>query len=125
MSTRHCTLEHLAERHDVSAFSSGKGALDDWLRRYAVQNDRMDSTRVFVLLDNDRVVGYFALSMGAVAKDEAPRELVRGLPRYRVSSVLLTKLAVVEDLHGRGYGTRLPICCTRRAACAFRSGLPR
>lgn len=62
--------------------------------KYAWQNQQMDSSRTYVLLDDTTVVGYFSLSMGGVVKDEAPAGLVRGMPNYPVGMVKLTRLAV-------------------------------
>lgn len=47
---------------DRAAFSCGKPDLDEWLQRYAGQQERLHNTRTFIAVDRDRgtVVGYYA-----------------------------------------------------------------
>jgi GNAT superfamily N-acetyltransferase len=67
----------------------------------------MDSTRVFVGVNRGLVVGYFALTMGSVPKARAPARLVRGLPGYPVSCVVLARFAIERAAQGRGLGILL------------------
>ncbi|MDM8550533.1 type II toxin-antitoxin system HicB family antitoxin [Desulfobacterales bacterium HSG2] len=46
----------LAEHHIVEGFECGYPALNEWLCRYALQNQRAYSSRTFVVTDEDRVV---------------------------------------------------------------------
>jgi len=58
-------VEPLGPYHDRASFSSGKSSLDDYLRHFAGQDERLDLTRCFVLVHEDepkRVLGYYALS---------------------------------------------------------------
>lgn len=58
--------EKLTKHHGVGEFDCGRPALNEWLRRYAMQNQRADSARTFVVADENRVVGYYSLAVGAV-----------------------------------------------------------
>lgn len=82
-------LERLDSHHDLSEFDSGNNELDGWLKRHALAAQQMDSTRTFVLTYQNRVVGFFSLTMGSVLRQDAPARLVRGLPAYPVGMVLL------------------------------------
>ena len=60
--------EKLHPDHDLSAFSSGTPVLDDWLRRRALPNQESGASRTYVIRAGNRVVGYYALAAGAVAR---------------------------------------------------------
>lgn len=107
MSRSRVRLERLGPDHDLGDFDSGNDVLDDWLRRHALAAQRMDSARTFVITRNDRVVGYFSLTMGSVRRADAPAKLARGLPGYPVGMVLLARLAVDHREQGKGVGALL------------------
>jgi GNAT superfamily N-acetyltransferase len=112
-------VERLTEAHDLSGFASGVKPLDDWLRLHALENQQRDLSRTFVLVDDAEVViGYYALTMGGVVKEELPRRLGRGLPGYQIGMVLLARLAVDARRQGEGLGRDLMIDAITHAAAA-------
>jgi predicted N-acetyltransferase YhbS len=111
-------LERLNADHDLNAFDSGNDDLDRWLRRHAFMAQEMDSARTFVVTRDDRVLGYFSLTMGSVRREDAPTRLVRGLPAYPVGMVLLARLAVDRPEQGSGLGGTLLAEALRKAVIA-------
>ena len=111
-------LERLDAHHDLSTFDSGDDELDGWLRRHGLAAQQMDSARTFVLTKQERVVGYFSLTMGSVLRQHAPAKLVRGLPAYPVGMVLLARLAVDRREQGSGLGGTLLAAALRKAVAA-------
>jgi GNAT superfamily N-acetyltransferase len=112
-------VERLSEGHDVGRFSCGNKSLDDWLRNHALENQRRNLSRTFVLVDDaPAVAGYYALSMGGVAKDELPRRLGRGLPGYQIGMVLLARLAIETGHQGEALGRDLLVDAVLHAAAA-------
>jgi GNAT superfamily N-acetyltransferase len=112
-------VERLDEAHDLSRFSCGVKPLDDWLRLHASENQRRNLSRTFVLLDDDgAVIGYYALTMGGVVKDDLPRRIGRGLPGYQIGMVLLARLAVDAGHQGEGLGRDLLVDAIAHAAAA-------
>lgn len=116
-------LERLGPHHDVSAFESGNEELDSWLRRHALAAQQMDSARTFLLVrggegTDNRLAGYFSLTMGSVLRAEPPPRLVRGLPGCPVGMVLLARLAVDAREQGRGLGGLLLAEALRKAVAA-------
>jgi predicted N-acetyltransferase YhbS len=111
-------LERLDAHHDLSTFDSGNDELDGWLQRHGMAAQQMDSARTFVLTKQDRVVGYFSLTMGWVRRQDAPAKLVRGLPAYPVGMVLLARLAVDRREQGSGLGATLLAEALRKAVAA-------
>ncbi len=112
-------IERLSERHDLSRFGCGNKALDDWLRLHALENQRRNLSRSYVLVDDaGAVVGYYALSMGGVAREDLPPRLGRGLPGYEIGMVLLARLAIEASHQGEGFGRDLLIDAIGQAAAA-------
>jgi len=98
--------EKLSPRHDSSEFDSGEPALDDWLRRRAWNNEASGASRTYVVCAGRKVVGYYALSAGAVAHTHAPGRIKRNMPDP-IPVLVLGRLAVDQAYHGNGVGTGL------------------
>jgi predicted N-acetyltransferase YhbS len=112
-------VDRLGGQHDISGFDCGMKDLDDWLRVHALENQRRNLSRTFVLVDDtEAVIGCYALTMGGVIKNELPRRLGRGLPGYQIGMVLLARLAVDSRHHGEGLGRDLLIDAIGQAAAA-------
>lgn len=98
--------EKLSAAHHVSGFDSGEPILDDWLRRRALHNESSGASRTYVVCAGHRVVGFYALSAGAVAHLHAPGRIRRNMPDP-IPVVVLGRLAVDRAFHGMGLGTGL------------------
>lgn len=95
---------------DAKGFHCGHSALDDYIRRYALQDVRRDLARVFVASpvdDLDCLAGFFTLSAGSVNCSDLPEELSRKLPRYPIPVALIGRLAVGQAFQGNGLGSIL------------------
>lgn len=93
--------EPLAEHHVTAGFSCGEPTLDDWLRRQALVNQASGASRTFVVHEDRRVVGYYALAAGGVTRIQAPGRVRRNMPEP-IPVVVLGRLAV--DRHRQGQG---------------------
>lgn len=91
---------------DRSGFHSGVDELDEWLHRYALQNQRADNAVKYVAALEDRIIGYYALCAASISRDHTPAGFGRGRPGY-VPCVLLARLAVDTRATGRGLGAAL------------------
>lgn len=112
-------VERLGDHHEVGNFSCGVKDLDDWLSVHALDNQRRDLSRTFLLLDDaDHVAGYYALTMGGVRKESLPTRYGRGLPKFDIGMVLLARFAIAEERQGQGLGRDLLIEAIERAADA-------
>jgi GNAT superfamily N-acetyltransferase len=98
--------ERLSAEHDLSGFDSGERVLDDWLRRRAQQNEASGASRTYVVCASRRVVGYYTLAVGAVARAEAPGRVRRNMPDS-VPVMVLGRLAIDKDFQSRGMGAGL------------------
>jgi hypothetical protein len=101
--------ELIAPDHEVDAFDCGSEAQTVWLRRFALQASRSDTTKVYVVCRPGMrtVVGYYALSAGSVAHEDAPDRITKGIGRYPIPVIVLTRLGVDVSEQGRGLGSGL------------------
>jgi GNAT superfamily N-acetyltransferase len=101
--------EPLGPEHVVDGFDCGCTSLNAWLVRYARQATAGGSARTYVVVDADqqRVVGYHALTAAGIERQSATSRVVKGMPRYPVPVVLLARLAVDVTVTGRGLGAWL------------------
>ncbi len=97
----------LTKNHDRSAFDCGVSALNEYLKLYALQNQRKNAARTYVATRGNCVVGYYSLAYGSVACDEAPPSVKAGLGKYPIPVILLARLAVDLTEKGQGLGAGL------------------
>ncbi len=98
------------ERNDTpEGFRCGVASLDTWLVEHALGADAAGSARTYVVVDEeqDRVVGYYALSVASLEREEATGRAARGMPRHPIPAMLLARLAVDESVQGEGVGAML------------------
>lgn len=103
--TRLSPVEALARTHDLSSFDCGlHPSLNDWLKRFAWTNQQNESSRTYVVHRANRVVAYYSIATGSVAKEEAPERIAKGLANHPIPVILLTRLAVDKSEQGTGLG---------------------
>lgn len=93
--------------HDVSAFDSGVPALNQYLRKFALQNQRGQSARTYVAARGHKVIGYYTLAAGSVRHEETPARIAKGMALHPIPVILLARLAVDISEQGRGLGAAL------------------
>lgn len=97
------------ERDDnLSRFDSGETALDEWLNRFALSDQRASVSVTYVLRRGDRVVGFYTLAPSSINPPEQSTRLTSGLPSERaVPVILIARLAVDRSEQGTGLGSDL------------------
>ena len=102
-------VEKLSGDHDVSDFDCGHGELNDWLRRYALTNQRAEAAQTYVVCQTGTrtVAGYYALAAGSVELAQATSRVARGLARHPIPIALLARLAVDLRSARKGLGSAL------------------
>lgn len=98
--------EPLADRHESETFRCGEASLDDWIKRRARANQASGAWRTYVVCEENRVVGYYALASGVVTVDNAPGRFRRNMPNP-IPVAVLARLAVDSNWQGHGIGRAL------------------
>lgn len=94
--------------HDASEFDCGNEALNRFLQRHALNNQRNQSARTYVALRGEtRVVGFYTMAAAAAEYDVVPARIAKGLARHPIPLTLLARLAVDGTEQGAGLGAAL------------------
>lgn len=97
----------LESTHDLDDFDCGIEILNTYLKRYALQNHNAGSSKAYVALRGNQIVGYYTLSYSSVSPEEATKRVSKGLGKYPIPVILLGRLAVDRTEAGKGLGKGL------------------
>lgn len=103
-------FQKVSRNVDRDGFDCGVSSLNEYLKRYALQNLRKNvGVTVVATSDEDRrrVLGYYSVSMAQVEFGQVPEKPAKGLPRYPVPAMRLGRLAVDATTRGMGIGAAL------------------
>lgn len=110
--------------HALDAFDCGNPALNEWLIRHARQAHASGSARTYVVVDDQRIAGYFSLAVGQIDSLDAPERVRKGMGNYPIPVVILARLAVAMVDQGRGLGVgMLQDAILRTLAVADQAGV--
>jgi GNAT superfamily N-acetyltransferase len=98
--------EKICPDHNLDDFDSGEPVLDDWLKRRALRNEASGASRTYVVCSGGRVVGYYALAVGAVESASASGRVKRNMPDP-IPVMVIGRLAVDQSHQGHGMGRAL------------------
>ncbi len=101
-------FEALGTAHRRAEFSCGETALDEYIHRYARQQQERGFNRTYVAVPDDlpaRIAGFYSINAASVLASELPDGLK--LPRYPVPILRIGRLAVDRRFQGTGLGRRL------------------
>lgn len=96
----------IADYHNLDEFSCGFPSLDNWLKKRARSNERSRASRTYVLCNDKRVIGYYALASGSIANQLAPNKIKRNMPEP-IPVMVLGRLAVDQRYQGKRLGDAL------------------
>ncbi len=101
-------VELLQKSHKKDHFDCGIKSLNDYLIRYARQNDQKSISRTFVATDDEKVIqGYYSICSASINFKELPENISNQLPRYPIPAACLSRLAVNLKMQGTGLGEHL------------------
>ncbi|MBL4821381.1 MAG: GNAT family N-acetyltransferase [Gammaproteobacteria bacterium] len=92
--------------HEVSGFNCGNGTLNDWLIKRALKNQLSGASRTFVICQNNKVVGYYALASGSVERMVSPKPIARNMPEP-IPVLILGRLAIDTGMQGQQLGSAI------------------
>jgi len=106
----------LTAHDEVRHFDCGVQALNDWLQRRALSNEKAGDSRTYVVVDSEsgRIAGFYALSASSLERQSLSGRLARNAPNP-IPIVLLGRLAVANFAQGFGLGRDLLADALQRA----------
>ncbi|MFZ5536337.1 MAG: GNAT family N-acetyltransferase [Pseudomonadota bacterium] len=107
MSAGYEPIRKLSPTDGVDAFDCGQPALNHFLQRYALINQKANSAQTYVCFLRGEVVGFYSLAVGSVEPAHTPTRVHKGLARHPVPVMLLARLAVDRRHQGKGLGKAL------------------
>jgi len=102
--------EAIAKAHGRQSFDCGDPAMNVFFRRYARQSHEQNASKTFCAIDivkPNHVLGFYTVAPSAVAHEDVPPALTRGLARHEVSGFKLARLATDMTVAGQGLGGQL------------------
>jgi GNAT superfamily N-acetyltransferase len=101
-------VEPIGKSHNAKPFDCGTHpSLNEWLQRYALQNQASDSARTYVVHRESQVVGYYSIAAGSIAYESSAVRATHGLARHPIPVALLARLAVDRSMQRRRLGEAL------------------
>ncbi len=107
MMNNYIAPEKLNKKHNIKNFDCGSEQLNDYLKKYAFQNQKKNISNTFVAQKDGKVVGYYTLTFGSVMKEDLPEKTKKNLPNYLIPVMILARLAVDKAEKGHGLGKGL------------------
>ena len=107
MSAAYEPIRKLAPTDSTEGFDCGQLPLNQFLQRYALVNQKANSSQTYVSCLGAEVVGFYSLAVGSVDPEDAPARVMKGLARHPVPVMILARLAVDRDHQGKGLGKAL------------------
>ena len=108
--------EPIGKQHDRGAFDCGDEALNQFLKRHARQSHEKGGAKTYLAVseNNEKVLGYYSLSLASIAYERAPEVIKRGLARHDVPVFRLGRLAIDLSVQSQGLGGQLLLAAGRR-----------
>ena len=100
-------VRKLANADVVDSFDCGQPALNQFLQRFALVNQKSNSAQTYVSCHSGPVVGCYSLAVGSVDPTSAAPRVIKGIPQHPVPVMLLARLAVDVQHQRVGLGKAL------------------
>ncbi len=100
-------VRKLLNTDDIQTFDCGQPALNQFLQRYALVNQKSNSAQTYVCCHSECVLGFYSLAVGSVEPETAAPRVMKGIARHPVPVMILARLAVDLQHQGVGLGKAL------------------
>jgi len=103
------SVRKLGQNDTVASFDCGHAALNQFLQRFALENQRANSAQTYVSCESgtNTVAGFYSLVVGSVEPSTAASRVVKGLARHPVPVMILARLAIDQRHQNAGFGRAL------------------
>lgn len=109
--------EAVSKAHDRQSFDCGDAVMNDFLRRYARQSHEQNASKTFCAIDAavpNRVLGFYTVTPSAVAHEDVPASMTKGLAQHEVAGFKLARIATDVAVAGQGLGGQLLVAAALR-----------
>lgn len=96
----------LTPQDNREGFCSGADELDEWLKRFAMQNQKANNAITYVTTLDDYVLGYYSLCSAGISQEQVPEVFGKNRPKD-IPCILLARLAVDRRAKKKGVGRGL------------------
>lgn len=97
----------LSPENNLGNFDCGNHQLNRYLKKHAYINQLNNISTCYVVLNEEKVIAYYCVSIGSVDSEKAPDFLKEGLPKYPIPVLVLARLAVDKNYQNTGIGQTL------------------
>ncbi len=111
-------IEKLTATHSFAEFDCGRAELNQFVQKYAYQNQQSNSSQTYVGIYENVVIGYYSLAVGSILHTQAPNRVIKGQPKHPIPVMILARLAVDIQWQHRGVGKGLLKDALKRTAQA-------
>lgn len=102
------------EGDGLSRFDCGNEELNNYLVKYARQNEHRGFGRTYLAIEGDEIIGYFTLSACQSAPGIVPAAISKRWPRYPIPGLRIARMAVAKTRQRQGYGRLLLLAALKR-----------
>jgi GNAT superfamily N-acetyltransferase len=85
----------------------GHVALKEFLQRFALVNQRSNSSQTYASCNAGQVAGFYSLAVGSVEPSHSAPRVIKGIPRHPVPVMILARLAIDQRYQRQGLGKAL------------------
>ena len=91
----------------VESFDCGHVVLNEFLQRFALVNQRSNSSQTYASCNAGQVAGFYSLAVGSVEPSHSAPRVIKGIPRHPVPVMILARLAIDQRYQRQGLGKAL------------------
>lgn len=88
----------------IREFDCGNEKLNEYLIKYARQNEDRGLSRTFLILDDWKIVGYYTLSSASLDWNHLVDKDKKSLPKYPIPCIRIARLAIDKQYQNKGFG---------------------
>lgn len=100
-------VRKLASYDTVEYFDCGEPALNQFLQRFALINQKSNTAQTYVSCHLGAIAGFYSLAVGSVEPSTATPRVTKGIPQRPVPVMILARLAVDLKHQSAGLGKAL------------------
>ena len=100
-------VHKLSVNDQVESFDCGHVAQNEFLQRFALVNQRSNSSQTYVSCNAGQVAGFYSLAVGSVEPSYSAPRMIKGISQHPVPVMILARLAIDQKYQRQGLGKAL------------------